>query len=246
MAVGSLFVFGGCASPGANLAAENSGEDVESTESEQLSGAEAGEDVESMDGNESASGEADDNNVAFKSTARLRPGLSVVIAVFVAGVPEVNETTKRVPDEGIITLPLIGNVNVDGLTLGELADQLTKKYGEFFIHPHVIAQFVLDSGSDGELTASPWGFVTVLGRVARQGKVAIPPTQDMTVSTAIQRAGGLASSAKDSAIAVTRKKEDGETEKLIVDLKAMGRRGAVDEDIRVKAGDVIFVPEEIF
>ena len=179
-------------------------------------------------------------------SARLRPGLSVAVSVYVAGSQEVEETTKRIPDAGVITMPLIGGVSVEGLTLAEFSEVLKEKYGEFFVDPKIIAHFVLEERADGEFTASPWGFVTVLGRVVKQGKVAIPPTQDLTVSTAIQRAGGFSTSAKDSSIVVTRKKPDGVADKLVVNLKAMGRNGAVDEDIVLMAGDVVFVPEEIF
>jgi polysaccharide export outer membrane protein len=82
--------------------------------------------------------------------------------------------------------------------------------------------------------------------VASPGKVPIPATRDLTVSAAIQQAGGFAPSARDNAIAVSRANPDGTTLRIEVDLRALGRRGNLEEDIVLQSGDVVFVPEQIF
>ncbi len=175
--------------------------------------------------------------------AVLRPGLAVSIVVLVAGQRELEESAKRVSDQGDLALPLLGVVHVDGLTPDELVGVLTTRYGEYFIRPQVVIDFLRDSGPE---SASPWGYVTVLGRVTKSGRISIPPTRDLTVSGAIQQAGGLSSSALDTAIRVSRRLADGDMATREVNLRAVGARGAVDQDLVLQPGDIVFVPERIF
>ena len=86
----------------------------------------------------------------------------------------------------------------------------------------------------------------MLGRVKNPGRVNIPPTRDLTVSGAIQLAGGLDTSARDSAVLVTRKDEEGASNQYEVNLRRVGSRGEVEEDLTVLPGDVVYVPEMIF
>ena len=178
-----------------------------------------------------------------EKSARLKPGLAVQVDVLVLGKKEIEEKSKRVSDDGAIGLPLIGTVKVAGMTLADVSDELTKRYSVFFVRPQVVVDFVTARGTDA---ASPWGYVTVLGSVKNPGRVTIPATQDLTVSAAIQQAGGLKPSGKDSAIKVTRRRESGENEVLEINLRAVGTGGVGSKDLTLQTGDVIFVPEMIF
>lgn len=173
----------------------------------------------------------------------LRPGLLIRVTVLVSGKPGVDAEVRRVTDNNQIDLPLIGPVSVKGMTLFELNDALQVWYKDYFIDPQALAEFVVDDRPDA---ASPWGSVVVLGRVRTPGRVNIPATQDLTVSGAIQQAGGLDTSARASAIRLTRRLPDGKTERIAIDLSAVGKRGDVDKDLILKPGDVIFVPEGFF
>ena len=175
--------------------------------------------------------------------AKLRPGLMISMSVLVAGNKELDEPAKRISDAGTIVLPLLGEMSVADTTLAELQGQLTEKYAQYFIKPQVILEFARDVAGEG---LSPWGFVTVLGRVKNPGRIAIPATRDMTVSGAIQKTGGFAPSAKDGAILVTRMLPDGRTETRTINLKAVGAAGRLEEDIVLEANDVVFVPEAMF
>lgn len=178
-----------------------------------------------------------------KTAPQLTPGLVVAVSVLVSGNKEIDETAKRISNTGSLSLPLIGNVQASGMSLDELTDRLTGLYSQFFVSPQVVIEFVKDENSD---MVSPWGYVTVLGRVKNPGRVSIPPTQDLTISGAIQKAGGLDTSARDSAIRLTRQNPDGKSTQLEVDLRSVGSRGRVHDDLILKPGDVIFVPEMIF
>jgi len=174
---------------------------------------------------------------------KLRPGLIISMSVLVAGKKEIDEPSKRISDGGTVALPLLGEMEISDLSLNELQAKLTKSYQQFFIDPQVILDFVRDTGADG---ISPWGFVTVLGRVKIPGRVAIPATRDMTVSGAIQKAGGFGPSAKDNAILVTRSLPNNQTETRTINLKAVGTAGRLDDDIVLEANDVVYVPETMF
>lgn len=189
---------------------------------------------------------ANDSNNAPEPTAsapRLRPGLQIGISVLVAGEKEVDEPAKRISAAGTITLPLIGLVDCSGLTLEELTKKLTARYAEFLQDPSVDVDFVI---GDGPEAISPWGQVTVLGRVKQPGRINIPPTREMSLSKAIQLAGGLDTSARISNIRITRRNDAGQARQLDVNFLSIGQQGSLEKDLPLLDGDVIFVPESVF
>lgn len=177
--------------------------------------------------------------------AALRPGLVVNIAVLVVGKKEIEAYGKRVSDAGTISLPLLGAVAVNNMTLEDLSTRLTERYKEFFVSPQILVEFVRDDLSNNE-GLSPWGSVTVLGRVKRPGRVSIPATRDMSVSTAIQQAGGFDTSAKDTAIRVTHRQPDGSIVAREINLRSVGAQGQVSDDILLTPDDIVFVPKLVF
>ena len=180
---------------------------------------------------------------ASLGTARLRPGLVINVGVLIAGKKEFDAAGTRISDMGTIVMPLLGVIVVDGLTLDELGLKLTSSYKEYFIKPQVIVEFVRDDNKEG---LSPWGSVTVLGRVKKPGRVSLPATRDLTLSTAIQQAGGYDTSAKENAIRITRKRPGGGIRTWQVDLRSVGAEGLIENDVLLEPDDVVFIPELIF
>ena len=191
----------------------------------------------------------EDDDVGFEGFAYgkdlravLKPGLVVKVAVFVAGKEEISET-RRIAENGYISLPLVGRFMARGMAIDELAQALEARYAEsFFVNPTVEVSFVMEDKGN----SSPWGFITVLGRVKEPGRVGMPATQDMTLTLALQLAGGFASSAKQSAVRITRQVNNGEKRTIKVDLDRVGAKGRGEEDIMLHPGDVVYVPESIF
>ena len=175
---------------------------------------------------------------SLDQVGRVRAGLSLKITVLVDGKKEFEEPSRQVSSQGTLEVPLIGKVHVAGLTLHEAEVLLTERFKRYLVQPQVVVEYDSSEGSN----ISPWGYVTILGRVRNPGKVPIPATRDLTISAAIQQAGGFDTSARDSNIRVTRQLPEGETRRIQVDLKAYAR-GDLDQDLLLKAGDVIFVPE---
>lgn len=169
----------------------------------------------------------------------LRAGFRVQVLVQVGDHVEVGPLTVQVDDNLEILLPTIGKVNCAGLVLNGLRSRLTSRYGEYIHNPEVTVSFVVDA--DG---ASPWGQVYVSGRVRSEGWINIPATRDLRVSRAIQMVGGFSTSANKEKITISRW-VGGERVKLYADLKAVGKDGKMDEDIFLKAGDSVYVSENI-
>jgi protein involved in polysaccharide export with SLBB domain len=176
-------------------------------------------------------------------SAKLRPGLVINVTVLVGGKNEITATSKRITDQGTIAMPLLGTVMAGDQTLENFSALLTTSYKEFYVDPQVIVEFVRDDNKEG---LSPWGSVTVLGRVKKSGRISLPATRDMTLSGAIQQAGGYDTSAKESAIRITRKRPDGTVKTWEVDLHSVGAEGMIENDILLEPDDVVFVPELIF
>jgi protein involved in polysaccharide export with SLBB domain len=183
------------------------------------------------------------STVVQSDAITLRPGLVLDFSLLVAGKKEYEETAKRISDGGTIVLPLLGTVKVSEFSLEELRRVLTQMYAKYYVEPQVIVDFVRDSNIDG---VSPWGYVTVLGRVKNPGRIMIPATRDLTVSGAIQKAGGFNTSARMNAIRVTRRSSEGTAEIRTIDMNAVGSGGRIEDDILLIMDDVVFVPEARF
>jgi protein involved in polysaccharide export with SLBB domain len=176
-------------------------------------------------------------------SAKLRPGLVINVNVLVAGKNEIAATGKRITDNGTIAMPLLGTVQVSDQSLESFSTQLTSAYKEFYVNPQVIVEFVRDDNKEG---LSPWGNVTVLGRVKKPGRISLPATRDLTLSGAIQQAGGYDTSAKENAIRITRKRPGGGVKTWEVDLRSVGAQGLIENDVLLEPEDVVFIPELIF
>jgi polysaccharide export outer membrane protein len=115
--------------------------------------------------------------------SQLGPGDSVSIQVF--GQPDV--TNAYVGDDGTISLPLVGNIPVAGITPVEAAVRVAKalKDGGYFIDPHVTIQ----------VTEVRSQLVSVLGDVVSTGRYPITPRT--TIVDLLTQAGGLKETASD-------------------------------------------------
>lgn len=168
----------------------------------------------------------------------LRTGYIIRIMVAVGDKVEVSPIEVQVSDKNEITLPLVGKVDCDGLTINGLKGRLTTRYSEFFRNPEVSTSFVIK-----DAFTSPWGRVHVSGRVHREGWISIPATRCLTVSDAVQAAGGCTAYANKSRVIVNRPQEDGSVKSFKINLEEIGKKGKTENDMLLKSGDTVFVPE---
>lgn len=173
--------------------------------------------------------------------AQLRPGLTVNVQVLVTGEKEIDEKNRRISESGVITLPLVGEIRLADLTVSEAQALLKVAYSKVYVAPQVIVECLMETG---ETAVSPWGYVTVLGRVKKPGQVNMPATRELTVSRAIQLAGGLDTSARSNSIRVTRSR-GADADQFEIDLDKIGKSGKTKDDIKLLPGDVVYVPEAV-
>jgi protein involved in polysaccharide export with SLBB domain len=179
-----------------------------------------------------------DNSFTPNGEPILRTGYVLRVAVAVGDKLEVNPLEVQISEKNEITLPFIGKVDCDGLTINGLRSRLVTRYEEFFRKPDVTISFVIH-----DAYSSPWGRVYVQGRVNREGWVSIPATRCLMLSDAIQAAGGFAQFAKRSNIRVSRRMKDGSIKRFKIDLEEIGRQGRTENDMRLQSGDVVYVFE---
>jgi polysaccharide export outer membrane protein len=141
------------------------------------------------------------------------------------------ELTLSVPvrPDGMISLPLLNDVQASGKTPAQLRIEITEKLTKFVVDPHVtVIVTVMNSQR-----------VYVLGQVARAG--AYPMLPGMTVLQAISSAGGLVLWAKETSIVVLRT-ENGKQIRLPFNYKDVINGKNAEQNIVLKAGDTVVVP----
>ncbi len=168
----------------------------------------------------------------------LRPGYILRILVSVGDKVEVNPVEVQISEKNEVTLPFVGKVECDGLTINGLRSRLITRFSEFYRNPEVTATFVIR-----DRYTSPWGAVLIQGRVRKEGWVSIPATRRLMLSDAIQEAGGFAQFAKRNNIRVSRRLKDGSIKRFKIDLEEIGKQGKTENDMLLQSGDVVYVFE---
>ena len=135
-------------------------------------------------------------------------------------------TTVR-PD-GFITLPLVNEVQVVGLTTAQLRNVLEQKYSEFITSPSVTVR----------VTGIASNEMLLLGEVERPGTY--PLTNNSSILELLTKAGGLSRFADRHNIRVMRRSE-GKVTEFIVDYDAI-LKGDLKQDILLRPGDRVLVP----
>jgi polysaccharide export outer membrane protein len=154
-------------------------------------------------------------------------GAGDTIGINVWKEPTLSGSVKVRPD-GYITLPLINEVQVVGLSTGEVRKILEDKYKEFTVEPFVTVRIENIASSE----------VFLVGQVGKPG--AYPLVGNDTVLQLLTRAGGLSMFADRRNIRIARRTDDKITE-FIVDYEAI-LKGDLKQDILLRPGDRIIVP----
>jgi polysaccharide export outer membrane protein len=154
-------------------------------------------------------------------------GYGDVLAVNVWREPTLSGTAKVRPD-GYISLPLINEVQVVGLTTAQVRKILEEKYKEFTVNPFVTLRVEAIASSE----------VFLVGQVARPG--AYPLSGNDTLLQLLTRAGGLSIFADRRNIRIIRR----DTDKIVeytVDYDSI-IAGDLKQDILLRPGDRIIAP----
>lgn len=135
-----------------------------------------------------------------------------------------------VRSDGMISVPLLDDVQAEGLTAQELKEVLTEALSEYIANPDVT---VIVQGMNSNT-------VSIMGAVARNGE--IPLQRETRVLQAIARAGGFSVWAKKDDVKILRPTPQGLVEYRF-DYGAYLAGKAPDSNIVLRAGDTIVVPD---
>lgn len=162
-------------------------------------------------------------------TTDYRIGPKDLLDISVFGLDELTKTV-RVSEEGKITLPLLGGVEVKGLTKGELEKKLGQLLEEKYLQNPQVTVFIQEHQSKR---------VSVLGAVRNSGPYELLGRQ--TLLQIISQAGGLTNEAGKEII-VIRQLEDGASTSLKISIDDLILKGDGRLNIPLQADDIINIP----
>jgi polysaccharide biosynthesis/export protein len=176
----------------------------------------------------------------------LGPGDVITVELF--GQPEMTKP-YRILNDGTVGLPMVGNVPVRGLTLKQAAAAISAQYARYYRRPVVTTR--LDSNRPisigvsgqvfrpgtyivgGDSPGSPTG-----GNINVNGITRIPK-----LTFAIQSAGGITPKADIRTIQVRRPQMGRQDMVINVDLWRLLKEGDLSQDVLLRDGDSIVIPE---
>ena len=161
-----------------------------------------------------------------------RLGPKDLLRIRVFEVPELN-VESRVSENGMVNLPLIGDVPAAGLTETEFAARLRELLESRYVNRASVAVEIL------EFRSRP---ITVIGAVKTPGNLAFPGR--WTLLDALAAAGGLDDNHGDL-IYVLRRAENGLTDQLEIPVADLFVRGVAEANVPIYANDLINVPARV-
>lgn len=164
-----------------------------------------------------------------KFTQEYRVGPKDLLEISVFGADELSRTV-RVSEDGKVTLPLLGEVLVDGLTKSEVEKKLGQLLGEKYVQNPQVTVFIREYQSKR---------VSVLGAVEKPGPYQLLGRQ--TLMQIISEAGGLTRDAGNE-IVVIRQLSDGLSTSLRISIDDLFLKGDAKLNVPMEAGDIVTVP----
>jgi protein involved in polysaccharide export with SLBB domain len=141
-------------------------------------------------------------------------------------------TRGQLSSDGTISMPLIGAVRIQGLTTDQAAAAITRKLADgYLVKPEVSVSI------EARIRKS----VTILGQAQRPGVFELPANRGLTLVEAIGMAGGVTRIANSKKISL---KRIGSNQAQILNLSEIST--GKGEDVSLRDGDVITIPESLF
>jgi polysaccharide export outer membrane protein len=155
-----------------------------------------------------------------------------VVEVHFRYTPEYNLTTTVEPD-GFISIEVVGDIKIAGLTLHEASAAVAKQAGTRLKDPEVTVQ-LKDFVKPHFVVA---GEVNHPGTYELRGQV--------TTIQAIAMSGGFKESSKESKVILLRRIDEEYAEVKVLDLKKLMSPSKIREDVTLRADDMLVVPRNI-
>ena len=163
-------------------------------------------------------------------TPAVQLGAGDTIAIRVFGQPDM-DGTLYVADDGTIHLPLVGSIQVAGLSPDQASRRVEKslKDGSFLVSPHVTLTLVQSVNQ----------LVAVLGEVKVPGRYQV--SANTTIFQLLAQAGGATANSAD-VIYLIRADAAGNQSRTPINLKGYTDPTSVLPTQKFKGGDSVFVP----
>jgi polysaccharide export outer membrane protein len=157
---------------------------------------------------------------------------SDVIAISFPFSPEFDQTVTVQPD-GYIALKGTKQLTAEGATVSELQEAIGHAYTGILHDPEITIT----------LQDFDKPYFVVAGEVNHSGKYEL--RSDITAAEAVAIAGGLTQRSKHSQVVLFRRISDDVVESHLLDMKAMMKSRNLAEDIHLRTGDFLFVPQNL-
>ncbi|UPT75203.1 MAG: polysaccharide export protein [Elusimicrobiota bacterium] len=141
----------------------------------------------------------------------------------------------RVNANGTVSLPLVGEVKVGGMTLIDAQAAIETRLGKYLVRPQV-SLFIEDYGNKT---------IFVMGEVAKPGSYPVPTESRMTVLEAISTAGGFTPIAAQDRARVLRN-VNGQSVTYTINTRAITQEGQKEKDMILEPNDIVYVPQSFF
>ncbi len=150
------------------------------------------------------------------------------------GVPEFSGDYAVLPN-GAVNLPQLGMVSFQGLTVQQASQLLVERYGPILTRPVININVV----------AMRPVMIAIAGEIERPGAYSLMSStgESPVLSRAIQQAEGITRSADLQQVKIRRRTAGGGNEIITVNLLQLVRSGDARQDIRLRDGDSILIPE---
>jgi len=153
-----------------------------------------------------------------------------VLSIVVWKQPDISVAQIPVRPDGRLSLPLVGEIQVRGLTTRQIKEVVTERLKEYVTEPNVTV-IVLQVH---------YPVAYLIGEVNRPGPV--PIRQDTTVLQLISMAGGFTNFADRDNVKILRR-EGGKDYRLKFDYPAVVKGKHPEQNLVVRPGDVILVED---
>ena len=140
--------------------------------------------------------------------------------------------TVRLRQDGTVTLPLLEDVQVAGMTPKAIGEKLEEMYSEYYRDPRLLVSVANFASKH----------IYVYGEVGRNGQVGYTGYQ--TVADVIGQVGGVTQRAAVSRVTVVRGDPD-DPQIFQINLEDLVLRGDVWQDVSLAENDVVYVPPTV-
>jgi len=171
----------------------------------------------------------EETGVFSEKTSEYYIGLDDVLDISVWRLPELSKEAIVRPD-GRISYPLIGDIEVYGLTLTELDKVLTEKLALYIREPQISVEIKKFGGKK----------VFILGEVGFPGTYKF--ISNTTIIEIISRAGGFTDRARANSVILVRPRGQEKPELRRINCSRILKKADLTQNIAMMPQDIIYVP----